>query len=136
MGITLGNKLHSVDMCYGRFSFGLRADIASSIDERLGEEYWKWLEAGTKHEDYDYHYLNWLLEDLNLNEEIEFFLFEASDCGGSISPKCCKKILETFDQIETEGYGYVRPDKNTATYEDIKMILEECAKHRWKLRWS
>lgn len=135
MGISLGNRLHSVDMSYGRFSFGLRKDIASSIDEGLGEEYGKWLESGLRHEDYDYHYLNWLIEDINLDEEIGYFLFEASDCEGSLTPKCCKKILVTFDKIKTEGYGYVGPNGNTATHEDIKMILEECAKNRWKLIW-
>ena len=136
MGISLGNKIQSVDMGYGHFSFGLRADIASSIDERLGEEYKKWLEAGLKHENYDCHYLNWLIEDINLDEEIGYFLFEASDYEGSISPKCCKKILETFALIPTKNYGYVTPNGNTASYEDIRRILIDCVKHRWKLRWS
>lgn len=140
MGVTLGNKLHSVDMGYGHFSFGFKRDIAASIDKRLGEEYGKWLEAVFRHEDYDCHYLNWLIEDINLDEEIGYFLFEASDCEGSLTPKCCKKILETFDKIEPGVYGYNFYQRgyyrNSATYEDIKMILEECVKHRWKLKWS
>lgn len=134
MGVSFGNRLHSVDMGYGRFSFGLRADIASCIDPRLGEEYVKWLEAGIRREEYNVDYLNNLIEEINLDDEIGEFLFEASDCSGSLTPKCCRKIYKIYN-IEDKNYGYSRPDGNTATSRDIKEIFRECAEHRWKLSW-
>lgn len=72
---------------------------------------------------------------LNVGEKLLLDFLFASDCGGEISYKTCKKIYDLINNIdfgnEIFTYGAHSDGKD---YEYFKEFLLECYSHRRKMR--
>ena len=116
--------------------FNLRKNIALAYDKELGEHYAKMIGCHDFNE-YD-KITNSILKDDRFKEEdydILDFLY-ASDCGGSISHKTCKKIYELIKDINFEGKIFTYAAwSDGKDYEHLKEFLLECYSKRRKLRW-
>lgn len=140
MGYTIYANNGSRDFDGGMGGFAsLRTNIALAFDKEFGEHY-STLSACWKKEQYEAFNkrTNDILADDRFkqeDEDIVEFLF-ASDCGGEISHKTCKKIYDLIKDIDFGGkiftYGAYSDGKD---YEHFKEFLLECYKHRRKLRW-
>ena len=145
MGITIGNRKHSIDLGYGGYA-RLRNTIAKCLDPELGvlykelDQYYKYQEKGFRtqeefFEDHDRKVLD-LCKKKQLDVEVINFLYR-SDCDdSSVSVKTCRHIWKYIkDYDDTIIYGYTgRPD--ATRFKDFKEIVEECRKRRWVMRFS
>lgn len=140
MGFTIyaNGAATSFDGGMGGF-MSLRINIALAFDSELGEHYSK-LPYCLYEEDYKafdaktekiLSHKRFEQED----EDIIDFLF-ASDCGGAISHRTCKKIYDLIKNIDFGNdiftYSAYSDGKD---YERLKAFLLDCYKHRRKLRW-
>lgn len=140
MGYTIYANGSSKSFDGGMDGFlSLRTNIALAFDKEFGEHYSTLINC-YREEDYK-------LFDAKTNEilshdrfkkedkDIIDFLF-ASDCGGEISYKTCKKIYDLIKDKNFDGeiftYGAYSDGK---VYEHFKNFLLECYSHRRKLRW-
>lgn len=140
MGFTIcannGSKIFDGGM--GGF-MSLRTNIALAFDKEFGEHYFT-LRKCIYEEDYKLfdQVTNKILSNERFKQEDEDiieFLF-ASDCGGVISHKTCKKIYDLIKDIDFGNqiftYGFYSDGKD---YEHFKEFLLECYKYRRKMRW-
>ena len=139
VSITATNSKYSFDMGCGGF-FCLRTNIAKAFDKEFGEHY-DTLSCCWKKEQYDAFdkRTEEILSDSRFKQEdediVEFFF--ASDCGGEISHKTCKKIYDLIKDIDFEGKIFVYAARSDGKdYEHFKEFLKECWSHRRKMRWS
>lgn len=140
MGYTIYANNGSRDFDGGMGGFAsLRTNIALAFDKEFGEHYSTLRACWTKEQ---YEAFNKRTNDIladdrfkQEDEDIVEFLF-ASDCGGEISHKTCKKIYDLIKDIDFGGkiftYGAYSDGKD---YEHFKEFLLECYKYRRKLRW-
>ena len=81
---------------------------------------------------------NRILADDRFQEEdvdIVEFLF-ASDCGGEISHKTCKKIFDLIKDIDFGNKIFTYAGRSDGKdYQYFKEFLQECYSHRRKMRW-
>ena len=77
-----------------------------------------------------------IVDNQNLEEyaDILDFLY-ASDAGGSISYKTCKRIYDLMKDQKYDGIGFRYAAYRHNDYEEFKEFLLECYSHRRKLRW-
>lgn len=130
MGVSIGNKYHSIDGGYGMM-FLIRKTIAQSFDNELGNYYG----------DITNHYKDDFIDNVNkiladdrfteANGDIIDFLF-MSDCEGKINYKTSKKILDLVKDVPNFRIGYVI---NNKSFDDFKDILQECYSKRMNLTW-
>ena len=140
MGFTIYANNGSRDFDGGMGGFAcLRTNIALAFDKEFGEHY-STLRACWKKEQYEAFdkRANEILSHERFkqeDEDIVEFLF-ASDCGGEISHKTCKKIYDLIKDIDFGGkiFTYIAYSDGK-DYEHFKVFLLECYKHRRKLRW-
>ena len=140
MGVTItaNNSSRSFDMGCGGF-MSLRENIVLAFDKEFGEHYSRFRSIW-KQEDFEAFdkETNRILADDRFQEEdvdIVEFLF-ASDCGGEISYKTCKKIFDLIKDIDfgNEIFTYAgRSDGKD--YQYFKDFLKECYSNRRKMRW-
>lgn len=140
MGFTIYANNGSRDFDGGMGGFmNLKTNIALAFDKEFGEHY-ATLRRCFREEDYKLFDIkaNKILSDNRFKQEdadIIDFLF-ASDCGGKISHKTCKKIYDLIKDVDFNGkiftYGAYSDGKD---YEYFKDFLLECYSHRRKLRW-
>ena len=71
--------------------------------------------------------------DKEYSDVIDFLYM--SDCGGKISYKTCRKILNLIRDIDygNKGFRYAMLMNND--YGEFKEFLQECVSHRRNLRW-
>lgn len=139
MGVTIyaNGSSRSFDMGGGGF-FSLRKNICLSFDKELGEHYSLMPSCFRNWEEYDKVTERILSSPRFTEEDIDVieFLF-ASDCGGEVGYKTCKKIYEIIKDVDFEGkiftYAAYSDGKD---YEHFKEFLLECYKKRRKMRWS
>lgn len=142
MGITIcaTNESRSFYMGYGGF-IALRNNIALAFNKKFGEHY-KTLpfccfsQSGI--EAYD-KMANQIIETEHLEKkgaDVLDFLY-ASDCGGKVGYKTCKKIYDLIKDIDFGGkiftYAAYSDGKD---YEHFKEFLLNCYKHRRNMRWQ
>lgn len=140
MGYTIyaNNGTKSFDGGMGGF-MSLRENIALAFDKEFGEHYSTLINCFSED---DYKLFDAKTEKIlsherfkQEDEDIVKFLF-ASDCGGKISHKTCKKIYDLIKDIDFKDkiftYGAYSDGKD---YEHFKNFLFECYSHRRKLRW-
>ena len=141
MGYTLyaTNSTHSFDGGMGGF-MNLRINIAKAWDKEFGEHYatLAYCLCADDYKTFDV-IANKILSDKRFKDEdadILDFLF-ASDCGGEISHKTCKKIYNLIKDIDFGGkiftYGAHSDGKD---YEKFKEFLLECYRYHRKMRWE
>lgn len=140
MGYIIYANGGSMDFHGGMGGFmSLRTNIALAFDKEFGEHY-STLSSCYRKEDYEL--FNAITDKILSHDrfkqedaDIVNFLF-ASDCGGEISHKTCKKIYSLIKDIDFDGevftYGAYSDGKD---YEHFKDFLLECYSHRRKLRW-
>lgn len=141
--LTATNSKYSFDGGYGGFAL-LRQNIANAWDTEFGDHY-ATLRACLWESDYDA--FNKETERIlsqkrfedggekSNDQDIVDFLF-ASDGGGSISHKTCKKIYDIIKDIDFCGETFTYfaySDGND--YEWLKEFLLDCYKRRAKARW-
>ena len=140
MGFTIYANNCSTNFDGGMGDFmSLRTNIALAFDNEFGEHYSN-LTKCLYEEDYKAfnRKTNAILSNDRFKKEdkdILDFLF-ASDCGGEISHKTCKKIYDLIKDIDFGKkiftYSAFSDGKD---YEYFKEFLLECYKHRRKMRW-
>ena len=117
----------------------LRENIALAFDKEFGEHYIK-LRSIWKQEDFEAFdkETNRILADDRFHEEdvdIVEFLF-ASDCGGEISYKTCKKIFDLIKDIDFGNKIFTYAGRSDGKdYQYFKEFLKECYSNRRKMRW-
>lgn len=137
MGVTIQNKQKSIDMGCGGFS-NLRNTIAGLLSKEFQTLYIEWTkpfssitnEEGNK-------MLSKLYEDniLTDNDDILLDFLFASDCGGKLSIKGCKRLHNLIkDYDDNILYGYIGR-KDCAKFKDFKEIVELCVKNKWIMSW-
>ena len=140
MGVTItaNNSSRSFDMGCGGF-MSLRENIALAFDKEFGEHYSKFRSIW-KQEDFEAFdkETNRILADDRFQEEdvdIVEFLF-ASDCGGEISYKTCKKIFDLIKGIDFGNKIFTYAGRSDGKdYQYFKDFLKECYSNRRKMRW-
>lgn len=139
VSITAKNSKYSFDGGYGQFCL-LRENIALAFDKEFGEHY-ATLRKCFMNDDIKLfnEKANRILSNGRFKDEdvdIIDFLY-ASDCGGSISYKTCKKIYDLIKDIDYKGhhinYHAYASDND---YENFKEFLLDCYKHRRKMVWN
>ena len=140
MGYTLtaNNSSYSFDGGYGQF-INLRKNIALLWDEEFGLHY-SHIDHLKNNDEIDCFNdeTDRLIEKMGDKSEkdsdILDFLF-ASDTGGEISHKTCKKIYELIKDVDfgLSKLRYTGIAHND--YEEFKLFLMECYSNRRKARW-
>ena len=137
MGITLGNREHSIDMGCGGF-MSLRQRIASLLSEEFGILYKNWVRPCSPiSDDEGNKNLKSFYDDGILTDDDDIiidFLF-ASDLGGKLTAKGCKrlyKIIKNYDDNYIYGYA-LHP--HPAKFADFKEIIKESAENNWIVKW-
>lgn len=117
----------------------LRTNIALAFDKEFGEHY-ATLRTCWKQEHYEAFdkKTEEILSDSRFKEEdidIIKFLF-ASDCGGEISHRTCKKIYDLIKDVDfgKKIFTYAA-HSDGKDYEYFKEFLLECYSKRRKMRW-
>lgn len=137
MGVTIENKTKSIDMGYGGF-YNLRETIAGLLSEEFKNLYVEWtsMNGSINNEEGNKLLGNMYKRGVLTDEDVIIldFLF-ASDCGGKISVKGCRRLWKLIkDYDDNVLYGYAgRPD--CAKFKDFKEIIETSAKNRWIAKW-
>lgn len=137
MGITLGNREHSIDMGCGGF-MALRQRIASLLSEEFGELYKVWVRPCSPISDEEGNRMLKTLYEagtLTDNDDVVIDFLFASDLGGKLSVKGCKRLWKLIkDYDDNIVYGYIgRPDR--AMFKDFKEIIKESAENNWIVKW-
>lgn len=145
MGFTLtaNNSKYSFDGGYGGFLL-LRQNIAKAWDEEFGEHYETLRECIFS---WDYEMFDRKTQEILSQERFETggaksndmdiveFLF-ASDCGGEISHKTCKKIYDIIKDIDFGNKVFTYAAYSDGRdYEHLKEFLLDCYKRHAKARW-
>lgn len=146
MGVTIGNKYHSIDGGYGMM-LKIRENIAKSIDKEFGKHYATLKDYSilvfchkATWEDFDKKTIKILSDERFKNEDKDIidFLF-MSDCDGKISYKTCKKIYDLIkDDGKEFGLGYYilcETGVQCSSWSEFKEILKECYSKRMNLIW-
>lgn len=134
MGITIGTSKINVDVTCSGF-FRLRSKIAELYSKELGEHY---AELSKRNEEIDFEAHDRKTESLweqydEIGKAVIHFIYQ-SDCGGKLTPKESRLVLNVMDFLEDDhsNYSYVmRP----TFYEQIKEIFRESAQNKHVLRW-
>lgn len=140
MGVTITatNSSRDFDMGAGGF-MSLRTNIAKAFDAEFGEHY-ATLRHIWREEDFETfdRKTNEILSASRFKDEdidIVEFLF-ASDCGGLISHKTCKKIYDLIKDVDFGNRIFVyAAHSDGKDYEHFKKFLLECYSNRRKMRW-
>lgn len=138
MGVTIGNKEKSIDMGYGGF-YNLRKTIAGLLSEEFRNLYEEWTSMnGSINDEEGNRLLDNLYKRGILTDDDDIiidFLF-ASDCGGKLSAKGCKRLWKLIkDYDDNIVYGYIgRPDR--AMFKDFKEIIKTSAENKWVVKWG
>lgn len=140
MGLCItGNYKNSIslDGGYGMLLL-IREEVAKAWDKEFGKHY-ATLRYCIINEDYKRFdkKANEILKCERFkkeDEDIIDFLY-ASDCGGQISYKTCKKIYELIKDTNCE-YCLRYAAYSNNDWEDFKQLLKECYSHRSNLVWD
>ena len=119
-------------MGYGTF-FHLRKDIASLLNEEFGEKYNQWfLHSLYTVTDED---ICKEAERCEIDEDIFNEFLTASDGGGEIDYKLCKKIADSIREKASDEkiYGYV---DWRISMKDFVKALDEAYSKRKNLYWN
>lgn len=145
MGVTIQctKTYKSIDMGYGGFN-SLRNKVAELAGEPFASHYQKLFEPEYMF-CFDSEDRKRLFDEYNAKTErmvkageasikiVDFCL--QSDCGGCITHKQCRKILEVIgDYDDNICYGYVGR-RDCAMFKDFKEILKDCVKHKCDMVW-
>jgi len=137
MGLTFRSNGSKIELSggYGMF-IKIRTRIARAWDKEFGEQYSKLLLFDKMLQE-EWYQKCWdiLGSDRFKNEDksLADFMF-ATDCGGRINYKTCKKI---FDLIkDTKDDVVLRyTDVSNNDWEDFKQLLKDCYSQRSNLIW-
>jgi len=137
MGLIIESNCKSTISLIGGYGMLLtiREEVAKRFDKEFGEHYARLRYAIDDIEDFD-KTTNEILSHSRFKDEdadIIDFLF-ASDCGGKINYKTCKKVVELIEDSDNKyclRYAYY--SKND--WEDLKQLLWTCYKRRANLIW-
>ena len=120
--------------------FNLRVNIAKAWDKEFGEHYAGLVMCWSKeaYDEFDKK-TEEIFSDPRFKDEdqdiVDFFF--ASDCGGYITHKTCKKI---YDLIKNIDFGKAiftyAAHSDGKDYEHFKEFLLECYKHRRYMKWD
>lgn len=140
MGVSISakNATYSFDMGGGGF-FNLRKNIAYALDKDFGENYEQLILCHSKEAcDANDREAERIINSKHLDDEyacVLDFLY-ASDCGGKINYKTCKKIYDLIKDIDFGDkcfrYGILVHND----YDEFKSFLKECYSHRRNMYWS
>lgn len=140
MGVTITatNSKHEFNGGASQF-MRLRENIAMAFDKEFGEHYSTLRRCWSNEQLKSFNdKANHILSHERFKDEDEDiidFLY-ATDCGGKISHKTCKKIYDLIKDIdfgnEIFTYTYHSDGKD---YEKFKEFLLDCYKRRAKMVW-
>lgn len=135
VSITATNSEYDFYMGYGGF-FNLRKNVALALDREFGENYALLSRCVTprQFEEND-AVANALITEKNLDEDVVEFLY-ASDCGGSVSHKTCRKIYDLIKDVDFGDKGFRYAAYRKDDYEDFKKFLLQCWSKRRRMRWE
>ena len=139
MGVTITatNSSYSFDMGCGGF-FNLRKNIALALDKDFGENYALIAKCYTDNQYTENdRAAELIIADKQLDDkysDVLDFLY-ASDEGGKISYKTCRKIYNLIKDMDfgKKCFRYAAHAHND--YEEFKSFLKECVSHRRNMRW-
>ena len=140
MGVTIKSKNYSADMGYNGFN-RLRLKVAELTNSELFEHYKELNDAMFLHgESRDIFFQNYnkkiseIEENYNIKRGVLDFLY-ASDCNGYIPFTKCKHILSVINNYNDYAlYGYIGRE-DCATFNDFKLIINDCVDNKCKMEW-
>lgn len=137
MGLVITGKSSKIELSggYGML-LTIRELVAKAFDKELGEHYATLRFTIGDFEKFD-EITNKILSNKRFNNEdvdVIDFLF-ATDCGGKINYKTCKKIYELIKNIKVDVVLRYRFYSNN-DLEDFKQLLKDCYSNRCNLTWS
>ena len=136
MGLIITGKSSKIELSggYGML-LTIRELVAKAFDKEFGEHYARLRHTIDDIEDFD-KTTNEILSHSRFKDEdadIIDFLF-ASDCGGKINYKTCKKIYELIKNIKGNVVLRYRYYSNN-DWEDFKQLLKDCYSNKCNLTW-
>jgi hypothetical protein len=138
MGIRIVSKNDTLTLGYGDF-YRIRCVIAGFYSSEFKSLYELWCRPFSKISNEEGNKQLELLKEKGVfcdeDEDILDFLF-ASDCGGKLSYKKCKRLYNLINKSENIIYNEpLNEDDKDEDLDDFKELLKDCVDNCYGFKW-